>query len=985
MALSSEQNRTAFKQGDRIGGYQIDGVSELTGIDATLVHLVHGPTGARHIHIQNQDKENTFAVVFKTVPADSTGVAHILEHTVLCGSRRYPVRDPFFSMIKRSLNTFMNAFTASDWTMYPFSTQNRKDFYNLMDVYLDAVFFPNIDALSFQQEGHRLDIEADETLVFKGVVYNEMKGAMSSPNQVMARSLLNALYPDTTYHFNSGGEPADIPGLTHEQLRAFHARHYHPSNAYFYTYGSLDLATHLALIEEKVLAGYTSMDPGTAVPSQPRWDAPREVAYPYALAPTEDGEKKYQACLAWLTADIQDTFAVLALTLLEQVLLGNAAAPLRKSLIDSDLGSTLSDGSGLDGENRDTLFAVGLKDVAGNAAADIERLIFSTLGELVDNGIDRELIDSAIHQLEFHRKEVTNTPYPYGLRLLLGFCATWLHGGDPVRVLSLDADLERIREAVDQGPFFENLIRQWFLDNPHRVRLVLTPDPDLARREEAREQAALDRIGNHLDSGDREQIRQMAASLKQRQETGEDLSCLPTLSREDIPVSVPSVAPVSCDVPASVTCFDQPTSGIFYFSAAAGAGALGPALIPLVPFFCYAFTKMGTRRRDYAAMARRIDAYTGGVGMSAHARTRFDDDGECLPFISFNGKCLVRNQQQMFDILQELMDCHDFSNLDRLKSLLRQYRAGLEAMVLQNGHRLAILLASRNFSTASLLAETWSGVHQLRAIKALTDPLSDAVLADTAGNLAAIARQLLCRDNLRMAVIGDGTALGGAAPLVDAMVQSLDGNGRDGFAPPPLVPETETVREGWGTASAVSFVAAAFPVVRLNHDDAPALAVIAKILKSLFLHREIREKGGAYGGFSLYNPEDGLFAYGSYRDPHIVSTLNVYQASIDFIQSGRYDEADVAEAILQVCSEIDKPDPPGPAARKAFYRAIIGLSDDDRHRFKERLLAVDHRQVQAVARRHFVRDMATAVISGDEQLARANQRLGAAPLAIRRI
>ena len=326
-----------------IGGYHLKRVVELTQIKAFFYELEHRVTGTRHIHISHSDKENTFSVAFKTVPTDSTGVAHILEHTVLCGSNQYPVRDPFFSMLKRSLSTFMNAFTASDWTMYPFSTQNHKDFYNLMSVYLDAVFYPNLEELSFKQEGRRLSIEGDLDsdsleLTYDGVVYNEMKGAMSSPDEVMVRSLLHALYPETTYSHNSGGDPAEIPKLTYAQLKAFHRRHYHPSNAFFYTYGNLPLKAHLAFIEDTILKDFNRIDPETTVPSQPRWSEPQSVTYPYPLSVNEDPAQKYQACVAWLTSDIRDSFEVLVLVLLSEIFLGNAASPLRKALIDSGLG-----------------------------------------------------------------------------------------------------------------------------------------------------------------------------------------------------------------------------------------------------------------------------------------------------------------------------------------------------------------------------------------------------------------------------------------------------------------------------------------------------------------------------------------------------------------------------------------------------------------------------------------------------------------------
>ncbi|MGD9087424.1 MAG: insulinase family protein, partial [Desulfobacterales bacterium] len=352
MSELNDARNSDFRQGEQVGNYTVNRVVPLERIRSFYYDLEHKVTGARHIHISNDDAENTFSVAFKTVPVDSTGVAHILEHTALCGSHRYPVRDPFFSMLKRSLSTFMNAFTASDWTMYPFSTQNTKDFFNLLDVYLDAAFFPKIDELSFKQEGHRLEIEGDLNsddpdrfrLVYKGVVYNEMKGAMSSPDQVMVRSIQKELYPSTTYHYNSGGDPAEIPSLTYQQLKEFHRRHYHPSNAFFYTYGNVPLAESLATIEDTVLKKFERITPDTDVAAQPRWRKPRVASFPYPFNPNEDPAKKYQACVAWLVGDIKDAFQVLTLSLLEQVLLGNSAAPLRKALIDSELGSSLCDG-----------------------------------------------------------------------------------------------------------------------------------------------------------------------------------------------------------------------------------------------------------------------------------------------------------------------------------------------------------------------------------------------------------------------------------------------------------------------------------------------------------------------------------------------------------------------------------------------------------------------------------------------------------------
>jgi presequence protease len=999
MTTLLDRNNPDIKEGDRIFGYFIRQVAELKEIGIFLYLLEHTLTGARHTHISNKDKENTFSVAFKTVPSDSTGIAHILEHTVLCGSHKFPVRDPFFSMLKRSLSTFMNAFTSSDWTMYPFATQNRTDFYNLMDVYLDSVFYPNIQELSFKQEGHRLEIEEETKdsdsvkLVYKGVVYNEMKGAMSSPNQVMVRSILNALYPETTYGCNSGGDPAVIPQLTYDQLKAFHRRHYHPSNAFFYTYGNLPLKDHLKFINDKIFTHFESTDPKTHVSSHPRWSMPRKKTYSYPLDKNEDPSKKCQVCMAWLTADIKDSFEVLVLTLLGQILLGNSASPLRKALIDSKLGTALCDGTGFDAENRDTMFVCGLKDVEKSAADNIESIIFNVLEDLSKNGIDIKMIESAIHQLEFHRKEVSNIPYPYGIKLLLTFAGSWFHGGDPSRILQFDADLERLRDEISKGPFLENRIKKYFIDNAHRVLLTLVPDPLMEQKEHHRVTAELERICAQMTPTELEKIKKDAHALKQLQEHKEDVSCLPTLALEEISPTVQIVKASTAYDTVPAACYKQANSGIFYFLGVAGSGLLQKELIPLVPFFCHAFSKVGTALHDYTEMAQRIDAYTGGMGLSCHARTGFDHAGACIPLVAVSGKCLVRNLDKMFDIIEEFLCKFDFSDRVRLRSLFLEYRAGLESTIVQNGHRLAMSMASRNFSSANALDEAWHGIQQLQTIKAITDDLTDEKLKSVSEKLFVISKTLFTRNNFKMALIGEEQAISAASSAAASIHNSLIHGpevlpSEHGFVPPEIDCDDQIPREGWSTSSSVSFVARAFETVRLGHEDAPVLSVISKILRSLYLHREIREKGGAYGGFAVYNSENGQFCLASYRDPHIVSTLETFDNAGDFIKSGDYGDEDIKEAILQVCSDIDKPDTPGTAARKAFFREIVLLSDETREQFKQKLLTLTRNQVIDAAKKYFDNsneNQAVAVISNEDRLNAANQQLANNPLKLFRI
>ncbi len=985
----NDKNNPGLKEGGRIESHRILRIAELKEISSFFYELEHEPTGARHIHISNKNTENTFGIAFKTVPKDSTGVAHILEHTTLCGSRKFPVRDPFFSMLKRSLNTFMNAFTASDWTMYPFSTQNKKDFYNLMDVYLDAVFYPNLDMLSFKQEGHRLELEGEE-LVYRGVVYNEMKGAMSSPDQVMVRSILKALYPDTTYSNNSGGDPAVIPTLTWQQLIDFHRRHYHPSNSYFYTYGNLPLKEHIEFIEKNYLSEFEKIDPGTIVPSQPRWKKPKKAKFFYPLAPNEDPRKKCQACVGWLTSDIKDSFEVLMLSLLGEILLGNAGSPLRKALIDSGLGSALSDGTGFDPENRDTMFTCGLKDVEDTAAEKIEKIVFDLFNDLVKNGIDRELIEAAIHQLEFHRKEITNTPYPHGLKLFLSFGGAWFHEGDPLKILRLDNDLARLREEIDKGPFFENAIKKYFLENSHRVVFTLVPDQNMAAEEEERVKKELEEKKAKLTKEELDEIIKDAQALLKLQESEEDLSVLPTLELKDIPPEVQVVSETRPYAPFNAKWFDRPTSGIFYFTAVAGISDIPENLVFLVPFFCHAFTKCGTFRRNYIDMARRVDLYTGGIVASSHARTGFGEkEGRAIPFISFSGKCLERNQGKLFEIIEEFISDFAFTDLVRLKSLFLEYRAALESMIVRNGHGLAISLASRNFSSPRYLNEIWQGIHQLRFIKEITDDLTDEKLEAVADDLFTIGKNIFTGKNMRFALVGEEKALLSAVEPLGNIINSLDDKGSFQLGiPENLTHEDFIPMEGWATSTAVSFVARSFETVSMDHDDAPALAVISRILRSLYLHPEIREKGGAYGGFSIYNPEDGLFSLCSYRDPHILRTFRIYDGAEEFITSENYSDEDIKEAVLQVCSDIDKPDPPGPAAKKAFFRNLMGLTDDARNKFKSSLLAMTKKKVVETAGRYFSRNRVkkgNVVISNEDMLRAVNEKLPDNPLTIYKI
>ncbi|MBF0225843.1 MAG: insulinase family protein [Desulfobacterales bacterium] len=988
-----DKNNLNIKKGDILAGFLVKEISAIEDINSILYELEHEKTGAKYVHVSNDDVENTFSIAFRTPPSDSTGSSHIIEHTVLCGSKKFPVRDPFFSMHKKSLCSFMNAFTASDWTMYPFSTPNKKDFYNMIDVYLDAVFFPNLDELSFQQEGIRIELEEnhenqnDYSLVYKGIVYNEMMGSMSSPSRVMYQSILSELYPSTAYAYNSGGDPEVIPDLTYKKFKEFYKRYYHPSNSFCYTYGNLPLEKHLCFLNDKVLSNFDKIDPKTDVAFQPRWEKPKVIKKPYPFDKNQDASKKHQVCISWLMSDISNSVDILSLNLLEEIMLGNSGSPVRKALISSNIGSDLSDAAGFHSDYKDTFFSLGLKDVNETNASEIEKIIFTCLNELVQKGIDEKLIDTAIHQLEFQKKEITNVPYPYGLKLFLEFCGSWIHGVDPVKSLKFDDDLKKIKDELQKGPFLSKQIEKYFLNNSHRILLILYPNIEMTQAQELRIKERLNFVKTNLTDYDIEKIKKDTEMLELKQNEIEDLSSLPSLEISEILKNVEHKEPFTIINQYSTSLYKEHTSGIFYFSSALGTGNITKDLVPFVPFLCSTFSRMGTKKIDYSDLAIMIARYTGGIGMHSIAKSYYGSSETYIPYISFFGKCLNRNIEKMFEILQGLIFDLSFSNMARLKNLLLEYKSRLESTIVHSGHSFVMKLAARNFSSKHSLDEIWQGVHQYQFIKNFTDTLSDEKLISIANNLENIAKNLFAKNNLKMAMIGEDNALINCENYIASIINGMTGEGKDGFRVNQNQITSPMPYEGWSTSSSVSFIGYCFETVPMWHDDSPALSVLSKIIKSSYIHKEIREKGGAYGGFSVYDDEDGLFYLASYRDPNISRTLSVFENVGSFIRTKDIDDEAIQECILELCAKIDKPKTPADAAKKSFFRNLVKITYEDRKKFKENLLSVNKNKLKEVIEKYFMQKpekVGIAVISSEDKLNQANKELET-PLKIYKI
>jgi Zn-dependent M16 (insulinase) family peptidase len=942
--------KTSTRGVETIGGYTVLRRERLERLEGAYLELQHERTGARHIHVECADDNNSFAVFFPTVPKDSTGVAHILEHVVLAGSQRFPVHDPFFSMTRRSLATFMNAFTSADWTMYPFSSRNSKDFTNLLDVYLDATFFPQLTEDSFKQEGIRFEFEdpADPTsgLRYKGVVFNEMKGALATPQAAAQRVMGRALFPGLTYEHISGGDPEHIPDLTWEKLRRFHAVHYHPSNAYFYTYGDQQLEKTLAAIEENALARFERIDVDTSIPDVKRFRKPVKAVEPYPATRGEDNTRKAQALVAWVTVPSGDSFRLLAMKVLSEVLLANAGSPLRKALIDSKLGTAMADGSGLQDDYRETVFGAGLKDIAPEDAEKVEQVVLETLERLATDGVDKAQVDAAIHRLEFDKRERSNAGFPYALKVLFSCLAPYYYGGDPYSALNFDADLARLERDRTEGRFFETLIRAELLDNQHRGLLMVTPDAELEERKRRKELDRLAAIEAALTEADKARIVAEALRLKEQQEAKQDLSSLPTLELSDIPMKFEEVPSRDAAVGAArIEFYPQPTNGVTYIDVRTDFAALTPEEKDLLPLFGRVLTQSGAAGQDYVEIAQRIAAYTGGVGAAAQVQPLAGRD-DYLQSFAISGKSLDRNAKPFIELLTDLTVRLEVEPT-RLREIIAETATRLESSIASLGFQFAVSLAQSKLGSEGAINDRLQGIGMLHVMRDLAK-LEDGELAGVVQRLDAIRTKLFRKAAIAIVVTSEESMVPALTDLLAGFVQALPDGAVNGHPdkPRPL----DHLREARTAPLPVAFNVRTFKTVRYKHPDAPVLLVLANYLRDTFLHRELREKGGAYGAYSQANTGGGTFFLGSYRDPNIIRTYLTYDQAVTWVTDGEIGAEQLKEAILGACGDVDPLESPDIKGRREAINRLTGFTRAERERFKQRLLKVTADDLRRVAK-----------------------------------
>ncbi|WP_370978541.1 insulinase family protein [Agaribacterium sp. ZY112] len=936
----------------------------IPSLNIVVQEFEHKNTGAQHIHLKSDSEENVFLVALRTVPEDSSGVAHILEHTALCGSEKYPVRDPFFMMTRRSLNTFMNAFTSSDWTAYPFASLNKKDFNNLLDVYLDAVFFSRLDPLDFAQEGHRLEFaemeNSDSELEYKGVVFNEMKGAMSSVNSQLWQTLCKYLFPSATYHFNSGGEPSCIPDLSYEQLLAFYKTHYHPSNAIFMTFGDISAETHQEKFEAQVLERFERLNKHIEVTDEKPFHATVRVQESYANNES-DIDDKHHVVMAWLLGQSANLDDMLKAQLLSSVLLDNSASPLMLALESSPLGAAPSPLCGLDDSQKQMSFVCGLAGCADKSSDKIEELIHNCLSEVAEQGIAQEDIEAALHQLELHQREIGGDSYPYGLQLILKALNSANHRGDATALLDLEHALERLREQIQNPKFISELIQDLLLNNHHRVRLTLSPDAELSQRELLAEKQKLASIKQQLDQEDIAAIIQQSKALKERQDALDDPGSLPKVGLSDVPEKESHVEAEKSTSPSTLSHYHTGTNGLVYQQAIYSLPELSPSQWQLLSLYGHCVGELGAGDKDYLAMQKWQSAVSGGISAFSSLRGSVDSANHLSGYFVYSGKALERNHDKLNELMHSIIGSSRFDETQRISEIIAQLRLGMEQSITGNGHALAMSAASAGLSKPAHINHQYSGLEAIRSFKALHNSIeSSATLEGLSTELGALHQQLTASE-AQLLMIGSPELNTPSELLTPASTTHSQALQQVNF-------KQQHVQQAWLCNTQVNFCARAYPTVTMSHQDSAALVVLGNFLRNGFLHKAIREQGGAYGGGASQDSNAACFRFYSYRDPRLAATLDDFDQSINWLTSTKHDATKLEEAILGTVSSLDRSESPAGRAKRCFHSELHGRSLELRQQYRERILSTNLDDLVRVAQHYLSPEKAnTAVVCGEAQ------------------
>ncbi|MEW6286360.1 MAG: insulinase family protein [Chloroflexota bacterium] len=912
-------------------------------LNATVRYYIHKRTGARLLSVINDDENKVFSINFRTPLHDSTGVAHIIEHSVLNGSEKYPVKEPFVELLKGSLATFINAFTYPDKTCYPVASQNVQDFYNLIDVYMDAVLHPLISEQTLMQEGWHYELEdPSQPLNYKGVVFNEMKGAYSSPEGVLETKIINSLFPRHVYGVDFGGDPRHIPELTYEHFKAFHEKYYHPSNAFIFFYGNDDPEQRLKLMEG-YLKPYKKLRVKSQVPLKKPFKRPKKVQYAYDAGQDTDIKKKHYLTVNWVLPETTDPLMNFSLRILAHILIGTPASPLKKALLDSGLGEDLT-GLGLEADIRQMIFSTGLKGTRARDAKKIEALIFDTLDRLVREGIDPDMTAAALNTIEFRLRENNTGSFPRGIALMLRALSTWLYDDDPFKLLAFEAPLEAVKSRLsNDGRYFEKLIETYLLNNPHRTTLRLIPDPDFGRRFEEEEKTRLAQVRESLTEEHLAQIAENTRQLKKRQETPdspEALAKLPILKLEDLDRQSKNIPIEALEAQETKVLYhDLFTNGIVYLDLGFDLHALPKELIPLTEVFGRALLEMGTETEDYVKLAQRIGKSTGGIRRESVAATVFGSR-ESVTRLFLRGKATAGQVSKLLNILRDILLTTKLDNKERFKQIVLEEKAGVETMLVPMGHVFTNKRLNAQFSEAGWAQDQMSGIGYLFALRELekeTEKNWSAVLAKLEAMREALVnrRALVCNVTLDAAnwnafkpQLDDFL---GALPLKDFQPSTFD------FRPAPQ-------KEGLVIPAQVNYVGKGANLYDLGYEFDGSALVVNGYMQMAYLWEKIRVQGGAYGGFSSFDDASGVFTFLSYRDPNVAATLENYDKAGAFLKSldsSRLTDKELTKAIIAAIGDLDAYQLPDAKGYTSMMRYLTGRTDEMRQEIREEVLSTN--------------------------------------------
>ena len=923
---------------DRISAYEIIREENLSDIRSAGYLLRHKKTGARVMLIENEDENKVFNIAFRTPPKNSTGVAHILEHSVLCGSREFPLKDPFVELVKGSLNTFLNAMTYPDKTCYPVASCNDQDFQNLMHVYLDAVFYPNIYKKEeiFRQEGWSYQLEDTEgPLKYNGVVYNEMKGAFSSPDEVLEREIMNSLFPDTPYGCESGGDPNHIPELSYEEFLQFHKTYYHPSNSYIYLYGNMDMAEKLEFIDEHYLSAFEKLEVDSALPLQPAFTERKELQLEYPVSESENEEGNAYLAYSTVVGDASDELTAMAFEVLDYALLSAPGAPLKQALLDAQIGMDVY-GSYDDGILQ-PYFDIVAKGTDPDKKEKFVEIIRTTLEDIVKNGIDKKALKAGINYMEFRYREADFSAWPKGLMYGLDIFGSWLYSDEKAfSHVKLIPVFEKLKELSGER-YFEELIQKYLLDNPHGSVITLVPSKGLAARREKALEEQLQAKLEKMTQEEKEILVEKTKALVEYQEAEEEPGsekCIPMLKREDIKKEAAGFTNEELNVDGSLFLYHEvPTNGISYLDLMFDLKNLDPEDVPYLGLLKSVLGFVDTAHFSYGELSNEINAETGGVSCGVEVFDRADSTEEYKAMFSVRGKVMYPRIDVLFRMIREILNTSKLDDGKRLYEIIARVKSRAQANLVSAGHSTAVLRGASYSSPMAAFQDEMAGVGYYQFIEKLEKEF-DIRKEELVKKLNVLMTKILRPELLCVSYTGERESLETVMKQVKALKDTLRTEAVETSSKPM---SCEKKNEGFTTSGQVQYVARTGNFRKKGYEYTGALDILKVALSYDYLWMNLRVKGGAYGCMSGFK-RSGESYFVSYRDPHLKRTLDVYEGIPEYVRTFRADEREMTKYIIGTISGKDVPRTPqmqGSISKTAYF---CGITEEMMQKERDQIL-----------------------------------------------